>query len=156
MVSIEVARNEDLEAFVDSVAGLFVEDAGSRDEHSDVTWPNREGLEYYQPMVDDPDFLLLVARDGGTIVAHLVGLVSGPTPTRLDVKFAVLQSIWVQPDVRSSGIGDLLTERFLAWGRDRDCVQAVVTAYVDNEGARRFYERHGFVGKSLTSVRDLR
>ena len=33
-----------------------------------------------------------------------------------------------------------------------DCVQAVVSAYVQNEAAIRFYRRHGFAGQSLTSV----
>ncbi len=156
MIKVEVARSIDLEAFIGSVAGLFEEDAGQRDEYSDPTWPSREGLDYYQPMVEDPDCLLLVARDDETVLGHLVGLVSEPTPTRLDVRFATLQSIWVKPDVRSTGIGQMLTERFFAWGRDHGCVQAVVTAYVDNVDAQRFYQRHGFAEKSLTSVCDLR
>ncbi len=155
MIEVNVAELEDLDGLVASVAGLFEEDAGRYDVHSDPTWPGREGAAYYREMLDDPACLLLVARSEGTIIGHLVGLVSEPTPTRLNVRFAVLQSIRVEPSFRNKGVGNLLTKRFLEWGRANDCVQAVVSAYADNEGAQRFYRRHGFVGQSLTSVIDL-
>ncbi len=156
MIEIGVAGVDNLEAVVHSVDGLFAEDAGTHDEHADVAWPDREGLSYYRDLVDDPAALLLVACQEDNVVGHLVGLLSESTPTRLSVRFAVLQSIRVEPELRGQGIGDLLTERFLDWGREQGCVQAVVTAYINNQDAQRFYERHGFAGRSLTSVADLR
>lgn len=155
MIEVNVAEREDLDGLVQSVAGLFEEDAGRYDAHSDATWPGREGAAYYGEMLDDSACLLLVARREGAIVGHLVGLVSEPTPTRLNVRFAVLQSLRVHPASRNEGVGHLLTTRFLEWGRANGCVQGVVSAYANNEGAQRFYRRHGFVGQSLTSVIDL-
>ncbi len=156
MIEVGVAGVVDLEAVVHSVGGLFAEDAGTHDEHADVAWPGRQGLTYYRDLLEDPTALLLVAWQEDKVVGHLVGLLSEPTPTRLAVRFAVLQSIRVEPELRGERIGDLLTERFLEWGREQGCVRAVVTAYVDNHDAQRFYERHGFVGQSIISVADLR
>jgi GNAT superfamily N-acetyltransferase len=61
----------------------------------------------------------------------------------------VLQSLYVETEYRSRGIGGLLTQRFLDWAREHGCVEAIVNAYVANERAQRFYVEHGFVGQSL-------
>ena len=38
---------------------------------------------------------------------------------------------------------------FLAWAADNGAQRATVTAYAANEGAQRFYARHGFALKSV-------
>jgi GNAT superfamily N-acetyltransferase len=94
--------------------------------------------------VDRPDCLLAVARDGDRFVGKLIE----PDSIRL-VRFAVLESIRVWPESRGLGVGSRLVEELLAWARRHQAVQASVTAYAANEGARRFYARHGFAPASV-------
>lgn len=64
---------------------------------------------------------------------------------------AELLSIMVEPAVRSQGIGSLLMAAFLQSCRNRDLEMATVTVDTANDGAQRFYLRHGFVPwRSLT------
>jgi GNAT superfamily N-acetyltransferase len=65
-------------------------------------------------------------------------------------RVAVLESIRVLPEARGRGVGSRLVEAFFAWATQRGAVRAGVTAYTANEGAQRFYARHGFVPASVT------
>jgi GNAT superfamily N-acetyltransferase len=139
----------DIDAFVASVEGLFREDGGKRDPSIDVAWPTREGASYYAGLLDDPECLLAVARREQAVVGHLVGKLVGPDALRL-VRLAVLESMRVRPDLRGHGVGGLLVEEFIGWARRSGAEQASVTAYAANDGARRFYARHGFAPSSVT------
>jgi GNAT superfamily N-acetyltransferase len=44
---------------------------------------------------------------------------------------------------------------FLAWAVDKGAQRATVTAYAANDGARRFYARHGFAVRTVTLDLDL-
>jgi GNAT superfamily N-acetyltransferase len=130
------------------VEALFHEDGG-HDPFMDAEWPTREGTEYYTGLLEDPDCLLAVARREAEVVGHLVGKLVGPDQLRL-VRFAVLKSMRVRQDVRGDGVGSLLVDEFVRWGRRSGAEQASVTAYSDNDGARRFYARRGFAPISVT------
>jgi GNAT superfamily N-acetyltransferase len=148
-LTVSVAGPADINAFVASVTGLFQEDGGRHDRFLDTGWPTREGASYYTGLLDDPDCLLAVARDGHQVVGHLVGKLIGPDSIRL-VRFAVLESMRVRPDARGQGAGGLLMAELLSWARQHRAEQASVTAYAANHGAQRFYARHGFAPTSVT------
>lgn len=147
-ISVRPALAADIDAFVVSVDGLFHEDGGRHDPFLDTRWPAKEGSTYYASLVDDPNCLLAVACDGDRVVGHLVGKLVGPDAIKL-ARFAVLESIRVNPDARGQGVGSLLVAEFLAWARRHEAAQASVTAYAANDGARRFYARHGFAPASV-------
>jgi GNAT superfamily N-acetyltransferase len=63
--------------------------------------------------------------------------------------------MYVEPEQRNNGIGQMLTERFLDWARLNDCVEAHVDSYSANAGAQRFYERVGFVAQSVSRAMPL-
>lgn len=146
---MDAAGREDLDAVVESVAGLFREDAGTNDRTVNVDWPAREGADYYGSLLGEEDCLLAVARDGERVVGHLIGKLDGPDSYRRQ-RVAVLESIRVQPEHRDAGVGTLLVQHFLEWARDRDAVQAGVCAYAANGAAQRFYARHGFAPMTTT------
>jgi GNAT superfamily N-acetyltransferase len=147
--TVDTAGAGDIAAFVASVEGLFREDGGRHDPSIDLAWPTREGASYYAGLLADPDCLLAVARQEEDVVGHLVGKLVGPDALRL-VRVAVLESMRVRPDLRGHGIGALLVEEFIRWARRSGAELASVTAYAANDGARRFYARHGFAPMSVT------
>lgn len=82
----------------------------------------------------------LIWRSVQTVAYPLLvgGGESGPTP-------AELLSIMVEPSQRSQGIGAQLLEALLEACRERAIPLLDVTVDASNEGAQRFYTRHGFV-----------
>jgi GNAT superfamily N-acetyltransferase len=136
-------------ALVESVAGLFHDDAGQHDPYMNLDWPVREGAGSYGRELDDPQVLLLLAREGEQVLGHLVGRLREPTTIR-PYRFAVLESLRIAAAARGSGVGGRLVEEFFRWAREHRAEQAVVTAYAANQGAQRFYARHGFSPHEVT------
>jgi ribosomal protein S18 acetylase RimI-like enzyme len=148
--SLTRATHGDIEAFVGSVAGLFQEDGGRHDPYLNVHWPRAEGAAYYGGLLADDDCLLTVARDGsGQVVGHLVGKLTGPDDLRT-ARFAVLESIRVDPAARGQGIGSALIQSFFEWAKEKGAAVASVSAFAANTDAQRLYERHGFAPQTVT------
>ncbi len=110
-------------------------------------------------------FLELGARHAGKLLPPLLarymrapGLIVGSAQTLIypllarepdsahaaEHSSAELLSIMVEPRLRGQGIGALLLDALLAECATRDIAQLDVTVDAHNEGARRFYARHGF------------
>jgi GNAT superfamily N-acetyltransferase len=155
VITVGIASEAELDRLVDLETSLFEEDAGQHDQYADVTWPRREGRTDFERLVRDPHALVLVASIGGSVVGHLVAYLAKSSPTRQPVTYAVLRSMYVEPEQRNNGIGQMLTERFLDWARLNECVEAHVDCYSANAGAQRFYERVGFVAQSVSRAMPL-
>jgi GNAT superfamily N-acetyltransferase len=149
-ITVNAAKHNDIGPLVASVAALFCEDGGRHDSLMDLDWPAREGAAYYSALLNDETCLVVLARDGGQVIGHLIGKLTGPG-SLLTARTAVLESMRVAPRARRAGVGSLLVQHFFAWARDREAQEASVTAYAANDTAQRFYERHGFAPKSVTS-----
>jgi GNAT superfamily N-acetyltransferase len=149
-IAVNAATHDDMDSLITSVAGLFLEDAGRHDSLANLSWPEQEGAAYYSALMGDEGCLVELARDGGRVIGHLIGRLSGPDSLRTG-RIAVLESIRVAPGSRRAGAGGLLVRHFFAWARDRGAQQASVTAFAANDTAQRFYARHGFTPMSVTS-----
>ncbi|WP_433245117.1 N-acetyltransferase family protein [Streptosporangium sp. CA-135522] len=147
-VVVRPATVADLEGVVACSSALFAEDAGARDLTLNLNWPAEHGPVQFAAALEAPDRLVLVAEDGGRIVGHLTGSLSGPTPMR-PITVATLGSIYVRPAHRGQKVGAGLVAEFRAWARLHGALYAGVTAYASNEAAVRFYERNGFAMRSV-------
>jgi len=147
---ISRATEDDRVAFLDSVNGLFHEDAGINDPYGDPEWAARGGAVYFTGLLTDPHAVPLLARDRDRAIGHLVGRVLEPDTLQPGTRVAVLESMRVAPEARGRGVGGHLVAAFFAWANERGAVRASVTAYAANEGAQRFYARHGFLPGSVT------
>lgn len=148
--TVTTATHADIDAFVESVAGLFREDGGRHDPYLNLGWPAAEGRSYYAGLLADDSCLLAVVRDGsGHVIGHLVGKLSGPDPLRTR-RFAMLESMRVDPAARGAGVGSELIRHFFRWAGEKGADVASVTAFAANTAARRLYSRHGFRPQSVT------
>jgi ribosomal protein S18 acetylase RimI-like enzyme len=70
---------------------------------------------------------------------------------------AVLNEVYVRPERRGSGLADALMERAVehARGQDLPLDRLVLDVDRENERARAFYDRHGFVHWGEMVARDL-
>ncbi len=155
MVLTREAEAPDLPFLVDLQHRLFQEDAGVHGAHIDLSWPQRDGSDDLQGLMASPSAIVLVAAGAESVVGFLAGYSTPSSPTHHPVDFAVLRSMYVQPASRDHGIGTDLVEAFLHWASTQGCVEAHVDAYVANESAQRFYQRHGFRAMSVSRVRTL-
>ena len=150
-VTVRRARAEDIPGLVASSAGLFAEDAGTRDSSMNVGWPREHGAGAFAAALEDPARLVLAVDHAGQVVGHLTGSVTGPT-ARQPVTTATLVSMYVRFEHRRARAGARLVGEFLDWARGQGAVHAEVTAYAANADAVRFYERGGF-GPMLLTLR---
>jgi GNAT superfamily N-acetyltransferase len=148
-IRIEVATHDDIPEIIASADALVATDAGRYDPTAtDLGWAARTGLAYATSLVADEDGLALLARDDAAVAGHLVGRLHRPGSVH-PIRVAELESIHVYPPYRGQGIGERLVDGFLGWAAGRGAQRASVTAYAANEGAQRFYARHGFAPKSV-------
>jgi GNAT superfamily N-acetyltransferase len=155
VVRISTATIDDLPEITASVGALFATDAGAHNAAAtNLRWAAENGIGYYTSLLADSDNLVLLARDDNEVAGHLVGRLSGPGSVH-PIRVADLESIHVYPAHRNRGVGEQLVTAFLAWAAEKGAQRATVTAYAGNNGARRFYARHGFAVRSVTLDLDL-
>lgn len=131
-------------------AGLWREDAGTHDpEVMNTDWPAQHGRASFEALLDDDDRVGLLAEIGGELAGGLMGSHPELTPY-VRLREARLNSLWVLPHHRGTGVGGVLVDAFLDWARERGAPYAVVTAFSANPTAIRVYERHGFAPHTVS------
>lgn len=152
---IRAAEDRDIDVLVRLEGELFAADAVVHEPLADATWPAREGRRDFGRLLGDSRCLVLAADADGVTVGHLVGYLASSSPTRTLSTYAVLRSLYVETTHQRSGIGSMLVDRFLGWGRSHGCAEAHVDAYTQNRAAQAFYERLGFGSRSVSRARPL-
>ena len=151
-VLVRRAEPADLGALVNLNSILFHDDAGQRDPLANLAWPREEGAAYFSRQLAADETLCLVAERERQIVGALVGYVKPPQSWR-PIRAAELESVVVQREYRGHQVGQRLVVALLDWCREHGVQRLSVTAYADNAGAIRFYERLGFAPLNLTLER---
>lgn len=96
--------------------------------------------ELLRAFLASPDNVLVVAR----IEGQVVGMASGLAYVHPDKPLSLfINEVGVSTRFQGRGIGRMLLDRILIWGRERGCVEAWVATEVGNEAARRLYESAG-------------
>ncbi len=152
-VQIRVATTDDIAGLVASSAALFAEDAGQRDPLRNQDWPRDHGERWCADLIADDHALVLVAVADGACVGHLVGTFSEASEMWLGPR-AELVSMFVREAHRGGGVGSRLVDGFVAWAKEHGAARLQVEAYAANEGALRFYGRHGFTPHEISLVID--
>jgi ribosomal protein S18 acetylase RimI-like enzyme len=148
------AGPEDVEAIAGLSATLFREAAGRREPGVNPDWPEARGRGYFAGLVAGDGSVCLLAEAGGEVVGYLAARAREGTNLR-PAKTAELESMYVREEYRNSGVGARLAEEFFVWAKLRGAERASVTAYADNGGAIRFYERWGFRPRSVSLDKDI-
>ena len=78
-------------------------------------------------------------------VVELDGEIAGYAIMSMGADEAHLLNLCVDPGHHRMGLGDVLLETMLDYARQREAVTTFLEVRPSNMGARRFYERRGFV-----------
>jgi GNAT superfamily N-acetyltransferase len=95
--------------------------------------------------------IIFVARSGAEIVGMVNLLFTISTAEGGPVCW--LEDMVVHPDQRGSGLGSRLLSAVIEYAREHAFLRMTLLTDEANEGARRFYGRHGFVESGMMTLR---
>jgi ribosomal protein S18 acetylase RimI-like enzyme len=104
----------------------------------------------------DPDKALFVAEAGNRLVGFgdVQRSSNPPYPMFKPREYALIENIYVDPDMRGTGLAHRLLEAVKNWSRRQNLKSIQLHVYSANELAIRFYEKEGFV--ALSNIYELR
>jgi ribosomal protein S18 acetylase RimI-like enzyme len=94
-------------------------------------------IERLRDVLDDPYAINLAAEQVGVVVGFI-------TTERLQDDRYEVTRLYVDPEIRSTGIGGRMLRSAFDELRDCGVSEVLVNVFGDNHAGRRFYERHGF------------
>ncbi len=140
---IRPANSEDLQSIQQLCSKLSAKEQADYDSTIDPEWPlSRDGHDYFAERVRSG--FALVAEDDGALIGYCIGQLVTPLFYRNAHPTAELQTMFVEPALRSKGIGSMFLEKFFAWARAEGAEVFRVTVSMGNERGIEFYRRHGF------------
>ena len=144
----------DLDRLAELAAAAVTEQAGDR---GGAVWSVRES----RPVPAADSLARDLADDGtlmlaGTIDDVVVGYaVVHVEPMRDGRLLGVLSDIYVEPDARAVGVGEVLVDKVLEWCRERGCAGVDALALPGNRQSKNFFETFGFTARALVVHRSL-
>ncbi|PJA39035.1 hypothetical protein CO180_01700, partial [candidate division WWE3 bacterium CG_4_9_14_3_um_filter_41_6] len=148
-MTIRTATTQDVYDIIKLNTLLFYEDGGTLGLGIDVTWPSKEGEEYFTHIINGKVSDVFLAEVEDEIVGYLSAFVR-PLSSWRPVTIAELDSMFVLGDFRSQGIGKGLVEHFMKWAKEKNVEYVSVNAFSKNERALAFYTSCGFEQYSET------
>lgn len=105
-------------------------------------------LAKWEANLSDPEIAIRVAEQDGEL-AGFIELAPKKLPYESDARALELRRLYLKSTAHGLGIADVLMKWVLAEAAARSAEELVLSVYVDNHRARRFYDRYGFevVGK---------
>ena len=95
---------------------------------------------WFRDIIDSPWHDLLIAEDDGKILGMAAMSVTMGAGIR---KNAYLEDFVVDNTTRGQGVGGMLFEAMLEWGRKKGCKRMEFTCGNGREVAQQFYKSHG-------------
>jgi ribosomal protein S18 acetylase RimI-like enzyme len=92
----------------------------------------------------DPQWVVLVAEMDGAIVGYALGSLEPVNWKILAREHGMIQDLIVAPEARGRGVGEALLKRMMRELRALGAERILLQTPVDNECARRLYEKLGF------------
>lgn len=149
MPVIERASKLDIPALSELLSFLFAQEV----EFSPNTEAQIKGL---STIINNPELgTILVYREGSEIMGmvNLLFTIS----TALGERVTILEDMVVSPKARGSGIGSGIGSELLShaisFARIYGCKRITLLTDSGNQGAQRFYAKHGFTASSMTPFR---
>ncbi|GAA4725310.1 GNAT family N-acetyltransferase [Sphingomonas lutea] len=139
----------DAAALKDLFAETFVETFGHLYRPADLqAFLDGNTLARWQENLANPDVSICVAESDHQLVGF-IELAPKGLPHDTDVPALELRRLYLRSSARGLGIADALMRWILDKASSRGAQELVLSVFIDNHRARRFYERYGFdiVGK---------
>jgi GNAT superfamily N-acetyltransferase len=99
----------------------------------------------------------LADPDATVVVGELNGAALGIGMARIDQRrtAATVELLYVEPDARAVGLGEVMLDALAAWAGSRGCTALDAAALPGSREAKAFFETHGMVARLLVMHRAL-
>jgi GNAT superfamily N-acetyltransferase len=146
--AVRPATAEDLARLAELAAGGIAEQVGDR---GGAIWAVREARPLpadvsLASLVDAPDHAVLCGTLDDVVVAYAVVRVEALRDGR---NLGVLTDVFVEPEAREVGLGELLVDEVVAWCRARGCTGVDALVLPGNRATKNFFEMLGFTARAL-------
>ena len=148
-VTYRDAVDRDAAALRDLFAETFVETFGHLYRPADLRdFLDANNLATWHENLIDPEVRIRVAESDGQLVGF-IELAPKKLPHETEAPALELRRLYLRGNVHGLGIADALMKWVLSEAARRGAQELVLSVFVENHRARRFYERYGFeiVGK---------
>lgn len=149
MITYRDSVREDAAALQELFADSFVETFGHLYRPADLQeFLDGNSLEKWNTNLADPEVAIRLAEMDGEL-AGFVELAPKKLPYETDAPAIELRRLYLRSNAHGRRIADELMRWALQEAATRGAKELILSVYVDNHRARRFYERYGFeeVGK---------
>lgn len=153
MIKIDKAKIKDLEAVKKLNQELFNYDF-KFDKTLDLNWP-KKNKKYYAQRIKSKNSITLIAKDGKTVIAYLVGSLMKVEGWRKLNKLAELENMLVLEKYRGQGIGSSLIKEFLKWAKTKKADRVKVIASSENLEAINAYKNNKFIEYNVVLEREI-
>ena len=101
---------------------------------------------------------LLAREDTSVVVGTIDGVVIGLGVGRIERlrdgrDLGIIEELFVEPEARSIGVGEAITEQLLEFFKGCGCIGADALALPGNRATKNFFEQNGFVARSIVMHR---
>lgn len=143
-VAYRDATGADAAALRELFAESFVETFGHLYGPADLQeFLDTNSLDKWQNSLADPQIAIRVADMDGEL-AGFVELAPKKLPYETSAPAIELRRLYLRSSAHGRGIADALMKWALQEANARGAQEIVLSVYIDNHRARRFYERYGF------------
>lgn len=140
---IRVAEFEDLEIIQELSVRLSEKEEEEFDPTIDPEWnTTEEATEYFRERIKEENGFALVVEDD-EVVGYAVGGIREAESYRDDLDIAELETMYVELEYRSQGIGTKFMEEFEEWAEEQNADRIRVEVTSQNEKGISFYEKNG-------------
>ena len=109
---------------------------------NDAIWHNFTDI--FKRQIGEPGFQYVVAESPlGDIIGFAIGESRTLDAAYVTKKILHISAVYVLPEFRSRGVGELLLNHLLKWGREIHCLEAELNVVIGNP-AMALYEKIGF------------
>lgn len=109
---------------------------------------------YFEELLEDPDFEILVVRENGVVVAFAVMEIKEAPPfeSMTPRKYAYMNDFGVKNSNQRKGIGRVLFDECVEWSKNKGASSLDLNVWEFNQNAISFYESQGLksVSKKMT------
>jgi ribosomal protein S18 acetylase RimI-like enzyme len=144
---VRLATRDDL-ARIAELAGQAVGEL--QGQRGGEIWSRREARR--QALHDLPGSLVLAGTIDDAIVGYAVARLEELADGRL---LGVVDDIYVEPEARGVGVGEVLMDRLLAGATDEGCVGLDAIVLPGNRESKNFFERYGMTARAILVHRPL-
>lgn len=100
----------------------------------------------------DPGSLLLCGTIDDSVVGYAVAKLE---PLRDGSCLGVITDVYVEPEARAVGVGEMLIDRVVQWCDEHGCVGIDALALPGNRDTKNFFETFGFTARAIVVHRKL-